>query len=62
MRYSNIAALMYHVPGTAKVKPLQTLPETDPLETHYIIDGIAHLYKKDTQGLTTFQDLADKYS
>ena len=55
MRTGNKADLVNHIRESANVQTSQTIPCIDPNLSHHVIDGMAHVYRVRTQGLTPLE-------
>ena len=61
MRMGNKADLVNHIRESANVQTSQTIPCIDPNLSHYVICGMAHVYRVRTQGSKIFDDFANEY-
>ena len=61
MRMGNKADLVNLIRESANVQTSQTIPCIDPNLSHYVICGMAHVYRVRTQGSKTFGNFANEY-
>ena len=61
MRSGNNSDLMKLIRSSAKVETFNSIPSTDPENTQYVIDCMAHIRRVSTKGATTFGEFVDRF-